>query len=250
MDATGIEDVLNGKESSQDNSVPSRTPLSLEDIKTYIDLSAQGLLFQTAGIFFLIASFAPAILSDRFRHMKFIGSFFLLGMVAMGVAFVVLGKKKTESWSYINKSPCSIDPETIDFVCSKKNSSKKNLLLMLILGALFELMGIFSLIIWGGDVATALLFLFIGMGAALASYSTKKMKLFNKIIHLNDSNSLDFTEYKDPKVEEIMSVYWLTVTCIYLSLSFLTFSWAVTWVIWPVAAVVNIFIKNMWGKDY
>ncbi len=43
-------------------------------------------------------------------------------------------------------------------------------------------------------------------------------------------------------------IYWLSVTAIYLAVSFLTASWALTWIIWPVAgvlygAVVEIF-KN------
>ena len=40
-----------------------------------------------------------------------------------------------------------------------------------------------------------------------------------------------------------MSVFWPTVTCIYLSASFITFAWALTWVIWPVAAVYMLYLR-------
>ena len=44
-----------------------------------------------------------------------------------------------------------------------------------------------------------------------------------------------------------MSVYWPTVTCVYLIISFLTFAWAISWIIWPVAALINTLINNLCG---
>ena len=47
----------------------------------------------------------------------------------------------------------------------------------------------------------------------------------------------------------IMSVFWPTVTCIYLSVSFITFAWALTWVIWPIAAVIHAIFKSILKDD-
>ena len=44
-----------------------------------------------------------------------------------------------------------------------------------------------------------------------------------------------------------MSVYWPTITCIYLIWSFLTFRWGFTWIIWPIAAIVETLIKRTLG---
>ena len=41
----------------------------------------------------------------------------------------------------------------------------------------------------------------------------------------------------------ILSVYWQTVTCLYLCASFLTFAWGATWLIWPVAWVIERVIR-------
>ncbi|MBR5116296.1 MAG: hypothetical protein IK096_04445 [Lachnospiraceae bacterium] len=43
----------------------------------------------------------------------------------------------------------------------------------------------------------------------------------------------------------ILSVYWQTVTCIYLCWSFLTFRWWITWIIWPLAAVLHSVLKRL-----
>ncbi len=46
-----------------------------------------------------------------------------------------------------------------------------------------------------------------------------------------------------------MSVYWPTVTCLYLIWSFLTFAWWKTWIIWPLAGIIHSVIKNTLKKQ-
>lgn len=43
----------------------------------------------------------------------------------------------------------------------------------------------------------------------------------------------------------VLSVYWQTVTCIYLCWSFLTFRWWITWIIWPLAGVLHTVLKRL-----
>ena len=40
-----------------------------------------------------------------------------------------------------------------------------------------------------------------------------------------------------------MKLYWLVVLAIYLAVSFVTFAWGTTWVIWPVAAVISAICR-------
>ena len=64
-------------------------------------------------------------------------------------------------------------------------------------------------------------------------------------------NTYTFTEgektyrYISPAAETIMVVFWPTATCIYLSWSFLTFDWWVTWIIWPLAGILHAALKSM-----
>ena len=46
-------------------------------------------------------------------------------------------------------------------------------------------------------------------------------------------------------VNGILSVYWQTVTCIYLCWSFLTFRWWITWIIWPLASILHSVLKRL-----
>ena len=80
-------------------------------------------------------------------------------------------------------------------------------------------------------------------------------KTYSNLLGTNER--VDFAEKKEEsKIENktvrvILSVYWSVVTCIYLCVSFLTFAWHLTWLIWPVAAAVHTIIKAVYtvNKD-
>lgn len=48
---------------------------------------------------------------------------------------------------------------------------------------------------------------------------------------------------RHPLAELITTVYWLAVTAIYLAWSFLTYSWYISWVIWPIAGILYSIIS-------
>ena len=48
---------------------------------------------------------------------------------------------------------------------------------------------------------------------------------------------------KKKKSELISNLYWCIALVIYLGVSFLTGAWHLTWVIWPVAAVISPIIE-------
>ena len=54
--------------------------------------------------------------------------------------------------------------------------------------------------------------------------------------------------YDNETLSKVMDVYWPTVTCLYLTLSFLTFKWGITWIIWPVAGIAHAFIQKAFGR--
>lgn len=58
----------------------------------------------------------------------------------------------------------------------------------------------------------------------------------------------EFTRaYKRKKVrnEVIMSIFWMLVLIIYLGISFLTFAWNITWIIWPIAGIIGSIMEGI-----
>ena len=63
----------------------------------------------------------------------------------------------------------------------------------------------------------------------------------------NTTSQEENVQYEDKTEAAIMSVYWPTVTCLYLIWSFLSFDWGITWIIWVIAAIIHTLIKNLLG---
>ena len=85
-------------------------------------------------------------------------------------------------------------------------------------------------------------------------YAKQVKKSYLRLLGINEKVDFKEPSYSPSKIQNktvrvIMSVYWSVVTCLYLCVSFLTFSWHITWIIWPVAAVVFTTIKAIYSTD-
>ena len=47
------------------------------------------------------------------------------------------------------------------------------------------------------------------------------------------------------KYKAILNIYWIAVTVVYLAVSFVTFQWGITWIIWPLAAVFSGILRTI-----
>ena len=104
-------------------------------------------------------------------------------------------------------------------------------------------------------VGSILLFVFIAVGVLLLIIAGGRDDYCKTLLRLNDPRTVSGNyvpsqkevNYSNKTVEQIMSVYTPAVLCIYLIWSFLSFDWHITWIIWPVAAIVKHMINNIWG---
>ena len=53
--------------------------------------------------------------------------------------------------------------------------------------------------------------------------------------------------YENQTLDTLMTVYWEVVTCVYLGWSFLTGTWAISWMIWIIAGIVRKVIEKNYG---
>ena len=45
------------------------------------------------------------------------------------------------------------------------------------------------------------------------------------------------------KIKALFSIFWSVVTIVYLAVSFLTFAWHITWIIWPLAGIFSGILR-------
>lgn len=104
------------------------------------------------------------------------------------------------------------------------------------------------------DCSAGFVLIFVAIGVFLIVISSMRMGGYRTLLHLNNQNTIggnyvpeqqDRQQYHNSTLAAIMSVYWPTITFLYLIWSFLSFDWWITWIVWPIAAIVESLIKNI-----
>ena len=172
-----------------------------------------------------------------------IGIIVLLFIVGTAViVFICLGSDLSK-YDYIEKEAVKLDVESRKKIEAEREAfraeyTKRNAIgvALCILGAISTLIGAFTeheMLVMIGISGTLLL-------VALGVYSFVTVGVpwgaMQKMLEEGDYSRSN--KISDKRLEAISGAYWPLITLIYLAYSFVTHDWHISWVIWPVAAVV------------
>ena len=73
---------------------------------------------------------------------------------------------------------------------------------------------------------------------------------YKKITVDRNQNIPNLSNKNNRMLKNILSTYWIMITFIYLTVSFLTKRWDITWIIWILAAVLESIIKIIYEMKY
>ena len=258
-DDLGIQDVLHQSKYSEVN----RRKIPFEDITEYLAAKRKAILIRAAGIFLCIICVCFPILTKAFDLPKVLGPVFMFISIGLGVMCITLGNSTLDEWRYINKVPCTIDAVSIDYLKNKIRDFTPTYSVLSSVGVLLCILCFVPCIVFGeiggssmGEIGASFLFIFVGAGVFMMVYAKSMKRAYHRLLNINDNvdfeeetNTNSIENIPNTTVRVLMSVYWSVITCIYLSISFLTFKWHMTWLIWPIAAAVNSIIKAIYSID-
>ena len=243
--------------------------LTSAEVKDYLKDKSREAFMIAFGVLLCIICVTGPIVTDAIRGgSDAVGVLFMFLCIGIGVSMFVFSSIKMSKWNYIKQTQCAVDFATFNEVKQEKNRFNNLHAVFITIGVLFccicfvpvAVLDDMNLSFVGVDIDSitgAMFFWLIGAGVFLIVFSSIKMGSFQTILQTNDASTMggNFTPvkehqtYSNKTVEAIMSVYWSTVTCIYLIWSFVTFDWYITWIVWPVAAIVQVIVNNIFGED-
>lgn len=247
----------------------SRRDISLPEVRDYMNDVQQRAFFIALGVFFCIISVAGPIIGSGATGSgnlsTAMGVGFLFVSIAVGVGLIVFSSFMMKRWNFMNTEPCSIRMETMEYVRSRLDGTRISRALMMTIGVVLCIVSVVPVSMAGTfDVSdrlisfcAALIFVLVGTGVFLIVASNVRHSGFQRLLEINErgtigagyaSDAIDGYRYDNESLSAVMSVYWPSVTCLYLIWSFLTFDWHITWIIWPIAAIVHRLIGYMFGE--
>lgn len=259
----GIRNVVN---STQDI---TRRNVTMEEVKKYLHESSNYAYKISLGIFLCISSPIGAILSDEARFSSAFGLLFLMAFVAAAVVLFVHSSITIHRWDFLKHELCTIDFTTTNYVHDQKERYNSTYALLMTVGIVLCVISFVPAAIideldisfFGFDkdnMSGALLLLFVAIGVFMIVLSYNINNTYSNILKLNNASTVSGnyvssqhpeTKYISPAAATIMSVYWQTITCLYLIWSFLTFNWHYTWIIWPIAGIISGVLNSAFKKN-
>lgn len=187
-----------------------------------------------------------------------LGFSLLAGAIAGGVLIMVFGNKSAANYKAVRRENCTLSMDATKYVAGERSVYMRNYNLTLTLGIMLcALCWIPSMIASNilprlSNAAGAVFFMTLAFGVMLIVYSTLRKKGYDNLLILNGEGTFkaeyepddENVKYITPAAEFCMSVYWPTITCIYLILSFTTFKWGITWIIWLVSGILYKPLKR------
>lgn len=246
----------------------NRRIVSLEDVKQFLSDSSKQAVQIALGVLLCITSVIGPIFFDAVLAPVYLGGVSLFVFIAIAVGLFVHPAIIMKRWDFLTQEPCSIDFATTKYVRDQKEHYRTTYALLLTIGVTLCVISFVPTIIFDeinpkiwrfdfSDIGACLLFLLVGIGVFMIILGCRVNSSFSFLLRLNDANTVGgnfvpnqhpVKKYNNPTVENIMSVYWLTATCIYLCWSFLTFDWWITWIIWPIAGIIHAVIENAYKE--
>ena len=249
--------------------------MTLAQVRDYIGENVQVAFMRALGTFFFITCPASLVMSSMIGTTRYInmnssmavGLIIFFIFVALGVGMFVISSVKANSWNYITEEGYSIDYKTAEILKEQKDAYKVSYSLLLTVGIILIIISVvpicvFSLLGTGSSnilmaVGEALIHVFVGIGVMMIMMANGKNNSYRTLLSLNDNDTVsskyagseERVNYSNKNLKAFMKAYSQIVLCIYLIWSFLTFDWYITWIIFPVSAVIKSLIRSVWGSD-
>lgn len=193
-------------------------------------------------------------------------------LIAVAVAMFIFASTFLKDYAYIMKHTCVLDYQASQYVQNEKERMKPVYSICLAIGVLLCIVCVIPPIIMDSfnigileDISGALVLAICSAGVMLIVFQANAAASYRRLLSLNGitttsgtytntdtsiNSSKDYKnfEYINPTAASVMSVFWPTVSCLYLCISFLTFEWHVTWIIWLVAALIYNVLKSFLCK--
>lgn len=228
--------------------------ISLEHALQYVDSKMEMSALVTKGVLLCICSVIPLFfflamaetnrlnLTDSVASA--IGILCILVMVAIGISFFIRTNQYENDIDIIENDAFELEYGVHSVIKEKLQKFRASYNLRLSIGIFMFIVSFVPLMIvsmfFNGPGMTQMmlivLFLIIASGISIVIPVSAKYDAYNNI--LKESGIKTEKSKRTKRAEKLAAFYWPLLTAIYLGWSLWTMNWGVTWIVWPVGAVL------------
>ncbi len=182
-----------------------------------------------------------------------IGLTLLLLMVALAVSLFIFYGKSLETYAYLKEEPLELAYGVTGVVEKQKSRYEERHRMMLIAGVALCIVSVIPLLIaaamddtgMGGILGMDICLVLVALGVFILVNTGVNYEAFQCLLEEGDYTRQKKEEKK--KNGALTSIYWCTVTAVYLGWSLYTMNWHRTWILWPCAGVMFAAVCGLAG---
>lgn len=251
----------NGKPNRRERGIRQPKRVTLEEAKDFLKMKRETAPKIAFGVsLFILSPIILILLTGGAEYgliaatedkMAMLGAAVMLGVIAVGTAILVFEAIKNSKYEYVEKEPIELEPEAKDMINTLKEDYRTEFGRKIMLGVCLCVVSVIPLFVLGfifGEedgyhfvAAVCILLAMISFAVNIFVRAGIRNESYDKLLEVGDHTRAD----KDETLETISTVYWLAVTAVYLAYSLITFKWHISWVIWPVAGVVFVIVREI-----
>lgn len=180
-----------------------------------------------------------------------LGCAVLLVLVAAAVAIFIYCGMQTKSFDFLEKEPISVDSSTLQKVRAKKQAYESAYRVRIIVGVtmfILSAVSIFAAGLFGEKdyyyiLGVCVLLIIVACAMLVIIPAGIVNESYDKLLQEGD-----YTKGLKKENRELAgfdTAYWVTTTAIFLGYSFITENWERSWIIWPVAALLFVAVRQI-----
>jgi hypothetical protein len=173
----------------------------------------------------------------------------LIALVAAGVSYFIRYSSILDKYEYLQKSVFELDYSTEQAVRSamaQDEHSYKSAVNTSVILYILSILPIFliSLLLDIDGAST----ISVAVTLTIVAYATynliNKGGINNACQVLLQQGDYSIKTKSNKTLQTISKVYWLVIVAVYLTYSFITQKWGISWIIWPIAGILYVIIKT------
>lgn len=186
-----------------------------------------------------------------------VGVVVLLAIIAAGVAMCIINASRLLEFEYIGKEEIKLDNGVADMVKCKNDDNAHSFTVRITTGVVLCIFGVIPLILASAFESgnKEYEYVYVTCVNVLLAFVSIAVYFFVSVAMVKDSydkllQTGDYTKEKREiakKISFFPGAYWCLVTAIYLGVSFFSYRWDTTWIIWPVAGVFFAAVYSIVG---
>jgi len=249
-----LKDENEAFDSSDESKEPGIIQISLEQAVKYIENKMEVSALVTKGVMLCVCSVVPLFFFLAMAETNrlnltgdiaaAIGIVSILVMVSIGISFFIRTNQYESDISVIDNEAFELAYGVHSVFKEKLKKFRPTYNLRLSFGIFMFIISFVplmfvSMFFGGSDIVLMMLivlFLMIAAGIYIVAPVSAKFDAYNNI--LKDSCLETAKSKRTKRVEKLAAFYWPLLTAIFLGWSLWTMDWGVTWIVWPVGAVL------------